>query len=65
MDAVLFITLAVIMTIRNIGDIDKQASVAVTDAEITVDNTNRVSKLNENFYECPDAFTVISRTLGF
>ena len=53
------------MTIRNIGDIDKQASMAVTDAEITVDNTNRVSKLNENYYECPDAFTVISRTLGF
>lgn len=64
MDAVIFGIIAVIMTMLSIYKPDSETSGPVLD-NLVPEDTTRTTKLNESFYEDPNAFSEISSALGF
>lgn len=60
MDAVIFITFALILTVmqKDVKDIK-------TVKDYMPEDTTRTAKLNANFYEDEDAFMEIAHALGF
>lgn len=61
MDAVLFIGFALFLTISMVF-FDKGDSEAIT---IKPEDTTREAKLNDTFYDDPNAFSLIINALGF
>lgn len=62
MDAVVFITVSLVMF--GLQVFGKTGSVSETE-EMVVEDITREVRLNETFYEDPDAFSEISHALGF
>lgn len=64
MDALLFMILALVMTIKvSLGNANKVETDDIIEAQ--EEPANRVAKLNDSFYEDPDAFCDIIHALGF
>ena len=61
MDAVIFITIAIVYTISLLS---KKEVVKKSD-NIVKEDVTREAKLNSNFYEDPNAFMEIANALGF
>ena len=62
MDAVLFISLALVFTVMLMY---KQEPSDASAEEIIAEDTTRVAKLNDSYYEDTDAFSEIIHALGF
>ena len=62
MDALLFMILALVLVIR---EVNTQVSDDIEVFEESQCDSERVAKLNETFYEDPDAFSEIIHALGF
>lgn len=62
MDAVIFGIFAVVMTVLALNGPDEKQSTA---KDIIAEDTTRTTKLNDSFYEDPNAFTEICSALGF
>ena len=64
MDAVVFLLLSVVIAWRVMegGDVEVGKSKVVVEPEDTI---NRTAKLNDTFYEDPNAFMEIASALGF
>jgi len=65
MDAVIFMILALVLTIIEINKPDSAAEAAKEMTDFKANDKNRVAKLNENFYHDNDAFSEIIHALGF
>lgn len=68
MDALIFMCIAIVMTIKVLHESDDEVSTANTDgcAELNQEaQKERVAKLNESFYEDTNAFSEIINALGF
>lgn len=65
MDALVFMILALVMTIMELRKPDTIESEADGIIELQKDNGKRVAKLNESFYRDDDAFSEIIHALGF
>lgn len=64
MDALLFMILALILTLKVVlGKPEDSSNPEII--ETASEDTNRVAKLNETFYEDPEAFCDIIHALGF
>lgn len=63
MDALLFMILALVLVVREVNKPEESKSVDVIENEVT--NVERVAKLNDSYYEDPDAFSEIIHALGF
>ena len=63
MDAVIFGFLAIVLTALTLYQ--SEESISVSDDLMTPEDVSRSTKLNDAFYEDPDAFTEISKALGF
>lgn len=61
MDAVIFIAIALVIALRAVQNSGTSGDVIEVEAE----DTTRVAKLNDNFYDDPDAFMDIAHALGF
>lgn len=64
MDAVIFGIVAVVLSIITLYYTEEPLD-AVQQSGIEPEDTTRTTKLNESFYEDPNAFTEISSALGF
>lgn len=62
MDAFLFLILAVVVAFMEMQKPEVKKTVV---NETAVEDTNRVAKLNDSFYEEPNAFSEIINALGF
>ena len=62
MDALLFMILALVLVIR---EVNTQVSDDIEVFEEAQCDRERIAKLNETFYEDPDAFSEIIHALGF
>ena len=62
MDAVLFTGIAVVLVVMQMYKPDDASS---SSKDIVVEDATRVAKLNDSFYEDPDAFSEIAHALGF
>ena len=62
MDAVLFTGIAVVLVVMQMYKPDDTSS---SSKDIVVEDVTRVAKLNDSFYEDPDAFSEIAHALGF
>ena len=62
MDAVLFTGIAVVLVVMQMYKPDDASS---NSKDIVVEDVTRVAKLNDSFYEDPDAFSEIAHALGF
>ena len=62
MDAVLFTGIAVVLVVMQMYKPDEASS---SSKDIVVEDVTRVAKLNDSFYEDPDAFSEIAHALGF
>lgn len=62
MDAVLFTGIAVVLVVMQMYKPDDASS---SSKDIVVEDVTRVAKLNDSFYEDPDAFSEIAHALGF
>lgn len=62
MDAVLFTGIAVVLVVMQMYKPDDASS---SSKDIIVEDVTRVAKLNDSFYEDPDAFSEIAHALGF
>lgn len=62
MDAVLFTGIAVVLVVMQMYKPDDASS---SSKNIVVEDVTRVAKLNDSFYEDPDAFSEIAHALGF
>lgn len=62
MDAFLFLILAMVVAFMEMQKPEVKKTVV---NETTVEDTNRVAKLNDSFYEDPNAFSEIINALGF
>lgn len=62
MDAVLFTGVAVVLVVMQMYKPDDASS---SSKDIVVEDVTRVAKLNDSFYEDPDAFSEIAHALGF
>lgn len=65
MDAVIFGIVAVVMTLHAIYGPETETSTGPAVSNFTPEDTTRTTKLNDSFYEDPNAFTEISSALGF
>lgn len=63
MDAIVFIFVALLWTLRL--EKPQSNSEIKTVKDYAPEDTTRVTKLNEDFYEDPDAFMEIAHALGF
>ena len=62
MDAIIFIGFSLFLTLRIMfGSTPKEASAA----EVIPEDTIRVAKLNDNFFEDPNAFCEMITAVGF
>ena len=65
MDAFLFMILALVLVIKEVlKPSSDESSTELSEAE-SITNTERVAKLNDMYYEDPDAFSEIIHALGF
>ena len=62
MDAVLFTGIAVVLVVMQMYKPDDASS---SSKDIVVEDVTRVAKLNDSFYEDPDAVSEIAHALGF
>lgn len=62
MDAVLFTGIAVVLVVMQMYKPDDASS---SSKDIVIEDVTRVAKLNDSFYEDPDAFSEIAHALGF
>ena len=62
MDAVLFTGIAVVLVVMQMY---KPDDASTSSKDIVVEDVTRVAKLNDSFYEDPDAFSEIAHALGF
>lgn len=63
MDAVIFIIVALIWTVK-MSDTKSNDEIK-TVKDYAPEDTTRVAKINDSFYEDPDAFMEIAHALGF
>lgn len=61
MDAVIVIGIAMIFTVKNVFF----GTPEVSDAALIKEDTTRVTKLNDTFYDDPNAFCTIINMLGY
>lgn len=68
MDAVVFISLAIFYTWKIAFSNESEPETSISDGEVAeavTDNSNRVAKLNDTFYEDENAFSAMINALGF
>lgn len=65
MDAVIFLSLALFLTIKTLNSTEPETKTQREIDSMTVEDTTRVAKLNDSFYEDPNAFSEIINALGF
>lgn len=65
MDAVVFMILAIVLTIIEMRKPDSIAEAAKDMQDVNANSKDRVAKLNDNFYQDNDAFSEIIHALGF
>ena len=58
----MFIIIALVFVFR---DVKNEEFDAVEEVEVVQDNANRVAKVNETYYDDPNAFCTIINHLGF
>lgn len=63
MDALLFMIIALVLVVRQVNDLYEDTGDNA--AETITEDVAREAKLNETFYEDPDAFSEIIHALGF
>lgn len=62
MDAVIFISICVLFVVKQLQSVDTTEEVL---DKMEREDLTRVAKLNDSFYEDPDAFMDIAHALGF
>lgn len=65
MDAVIFLSLALFLTIKTLNSTEPETKTQREIDAMTVEDITRVAKLNDSFYEDPNAFSEIINALGF
>lgn len=64
MDALIFMVITLVMTVKLMFLDDRTSSSEVAGAaELQEQDTERIAKINDAFYECPDAFMLIYNAL--
>ena len=66
MDAFIFMILSLVIAIKTMNTVETtQSAVNAADCVELNEKTERVSKLNDSYYEDPQAFSKIINMLGF
>lgn len=65
MDAVLFISFTIVVIFLQVLRPSKEDVKTSVESELVVEDTDRVAKLNDSFYEDTNAFSEIINALGF
>lgn len=64
MDAIVFIILALVLTLRP-KPVEATQRVSGNDITVSAEDTTREAKLNDSYYEDPNAFSEMINELGF
>lgn len=65
MDAIIFISIALVFTIIALNTPEDKVSSDPTLNTVVSEDTSRVAKLNDSYYEDLNAFSEIANALGF
>lgn len=63
MDALIYMIFALFIILKVVNSKDTEATLVLE--ESSASNVERIAKLNDSFYEDPDAFCEIAHALGF